>query len=195
MQLHFAYGADDTRSRSPAAPSNTEASRGTCPVTAHTSALSRTATDTHAEAALPRDEGLGAFAACGLGGCPRSAGQARGFVRATLTSWALPSLVPDMSLIVSELVTNAVQHGLDAPASPPSDNPVWLGLFRYPGVVVCAVSDPSSEPPRPRAAHDSAGNGRGLALVGALSESWSWDPAPVRGKTVWASVALPGGQA
>ncbi|GAA2497965.1 ATP-binding protein [Streptomyces gobitricini] len=158
-------------------------------MTAHTSALSRT------DAALPRDESLGAFAACGLGGCPRSAGQARRFVRTTLTSWALPSLVPDMTLVVSELVTNAVQHGLAPSSSPPSENPVWLGLFRYPGTVVCAVSDPSSDPPRPRAARDTAGNGRGLALVGALSESWSWDPAPLWGKTVWASFALPGGLA
>ncbi|MGA4798507.1 ATP-binding protein [Streptomyces lavendulocolor] len=153
-------------------------------MTAHTSALSPTDT------ALPRDESLDAFAACGLGGSPRSPGQARRFVRSTLTSWALPSLVPDMTLVVSELVTNAVQHGLD-PSSPPSENPVWLGLFRYPAAVVCAVSDPSSEPPCPRTAHEVAGNGRGLALVGALSESWSWDPAPLWGKTVWASLALP----
>ncbi|ORT57009.1 ATP-binding protein [Streptomyces sp. CB03238] len=158
------------------------------------SALSRT------DAALPRDESLDGFAACGLGGCPRSAGQARRFVRATLTSWALPSLVPDMTLVVSELVTNAVQHALAPSSSPPSspssspplEHPVWLGLFRYPGVVVCAVSDPSPEPPRPRHAGDAAGSGRGLALVGALSESWSWDRAPVRGKTVWATLSLPG---
>lgn len=155
-------------------------------MTAHTSALSRTDT------ALPRDESLDAFAACGLGGCPRSAGHARRFVRATLTDWALPSLVPDMTLVVSELVTNAVQHGLARPSSPLSDNPVWLGLFRYPGVVVCAVSDPSCDPPQPRAAHDTAGSGRGLALVGALCESWSWDPAPERGKTVWATLSLRG---
>ncbi|GGU48560.1 ATP-binding protein [Streptomyces lavendofoliae] len=156
-------------------------------MTVHTSALSRTDT------ALPCDENLGAFAACGLGGCPRSAGQARRFVRATLTSWALPSLVPDMAVVVSELVTNAVQHGLATSSSPPSDNPVWLGLFRYPDVVVCAVSDPSCDPPRPRTAHDTAGNGRGLGLVEALSASWSWDAAPLWGKTVWASLAVPGG--
>ncbi|MFF8288806.1 ATP-binding protein [Streptomyces sp. NPDC016309] len=160
------------------------------------SALTRT------DATLPRDESLGAFAACGLGGCPRSPGQARRFVKATLTSWALPSLVPDMTLVVSELVTNAVQHGLapaspppgpppSAPPPPPSENPVWLGLFRYPGAVVCAVSDPSPEPPRPRTAPEGAGNGRGLALVGALSESWSWDAAPLWGKTVWATLPLP----
>ncbi|WP_444852280.1 ATP-binding protein [Streptomyces sp. NPDC000229] len=100
--------------------------------------------------------------------------------------------MPDMTLVVSELVTNAVQHGLARSSSPPSENPVWLGLFRYPGVVVCAVTDPSGDPPRPRTADDAAGNGRGLALVGALSESWSWDPAPQRGKTVWATLSLPG---
>ncbi|MFF8833207.1 ATP-binding protein [Streptomyces sp. NPDC015131] len=149
------------------------------------SALSRT------ETALPRDESLDGFAACGLGGCPKSPGQARWFVRNTLTSWALPSLVTDMSLVVSELVTNAVRHGLDVPEAPLVEHPVWLGLFRYPGLVVCAVSDPSSEPPCPRRAADGDGDGRGLALVGALSQSWSWDPAPLRGKTVWAALSAP----
>ncbi|MEV3987415.1 ATP-binding protein [Streptomyces sp. NPDC049837] len=159
------------------------------------SALPRTdAGRATAPSGLPDDEGLGAFAACGLGGCPRSAGQARRFVRATLASWSLPSLVPDMTLVVSELVTNAVRHAL-VPSSPPLEHPVWLGLFRYPGAVVCAVSDPSSVPPRPRDADDAEGSGRGLALVGALSESWSWERAPLRGKTVWATLSLPGDQA
>ncbi|WP_235033017.1 ATP-binding protein [Streptomyces sp. WAC05374] len=155
------------------------------------SALPRTdAGGATAPPGLPDDEGLGAFAACGLGGCPRSAGQARGFVRTTLISWSLPSLVPDMTLVVSELVTNAVRHALVPPA-PPLEHPVWLGLFRYPGVVVCAVSDPSSTPPCPRDAGDAEQSGRGLALVGALSQSWSWEQAPLQGKTVWATLALP----
>lgn len=113
-------------------------------------------------------------------------------MRATLTSWALPALVPDMALVVSELVTNAVQHAV-APFSPVTDEyPVWLGLFQYPGSVVCAVADPSPDPPRPRDADAGAGSGRGLALVGALSDAWSWDRAPIRGKTVWAALSLPG---
>ncbi|UNM16486.1 ATP-binding protein [Streptomyces formicae] len=136
---------------------------------------------------------LGGFAACGLDGTPRNACQARRFVTITLNGWELEPLVPDMALIVSELVTNAVRHGLTTEAQEAAaEYPLWLGLVRQPGHVVCSVTDPSPEPPRPRSAADTAPDGRGLALIGALSDSWSWSPMEPRGKTVWASLALPG---
>ncbi|MFF4229455.1 ATP-binding protein [Streptomyces sp. NPDC001820] len=130
------------------------------------------------------------FAACGLDGQLRNAPQARHFVAATLSGWALESLVPDAAVVVSELVTNAVQHALD-PASPDDgDYPVWLGIFLHPGDLVCAVTDPSSDPPRPRDADASAVGGRGLKLISALSETWSWSLTLPRGKTVWATLPL-----
>ncbi|MEU6062720.1 ATP-binding protein [Streptomyces sp. NPDC047097] len=141
---------------------------------------------------LPDDADLGSFAACALEGCPRSPARARRFTEATLRGWSLPSVGPDMALIVSELVTNAVRHGLGHPAGEPAEYPVWLGLFRYPEAVVCAVTDPSPEAPRPRRAGVSETGGRGLALVGAVSDDWSWEISPVRGKTVWASLSVPG---
>lgn len=131
----------------------------------------------------------GGFAACGLDGDPRNAGQARRFVAVTLDGWSLPALAGDMQLLVTELVTNAVRHALGpAPSYGGDDYPVWLGLFRHSDHVVCAVSDPSPEPPRPRAAGTSATGGRGLALIGALSDAWSWCPTAPYGKTVWASL-------
>ncbi|MFG3496493.1 ATP-binding protein [Streptomyces sp. NPDC047928] len=147
----------------------------------------------------PDDLGLdvlspGGFAACGLDGRLQNAAQARRFVSLTLDRWALPSLAGDMGLIVSELVTNAVKHGLTQPHRPDdsADYPLWLGLFRHPGHLVCSVADPSPEPPRPRAVDVSAPGGRGLALVTSLSDTWSWSPTPPCGKTVWASMRLPG---
>ncbi|MFE7773389.1 ATP-binding protein [Streptomyces sp. NPDC057445] len=133
----------------------------------------------------------GGFAACGLDGRLQNACQARRFVSITLNGWALEALVPDMELVVSELVTNAVQHALGEAAAEPTGYPLWLGLCRRPGQVVCTVTDPSPEPPRPRATESSALGGRGLALVGALSESWSWSLTPPRGKAVWATLADP----
>ncbi|MEU2433880.1 ATP-binding protein [Streptomyces sp. NPDC007861] len=135
---------------------------------------------------------LGGFAACGLDGTPRNACQARRFVTLTLNGWELEPLVPDMALIVSELVTNAVRHGLTTEAAEAAtEYPLWLGLVRQPDHIVCSVADPSPEPPRPRNADDRAFDGRGLALIGALSDTWSWSPMEPRGKTVWASLALP----
>ncbi|MET9112189.1 ATP-binding protein [Streptomyces zhihengii] len=134
---------------------------------------------------------LGGFAACGLDGNPRNAGQARRFVSTTLDGWALPQLAGDMHLLVTELVTNAVCHALGPGPREGSDYPVWLGLFRHPRHVVCAVTDPSPEPPRPRAADASSPGGRGLALIGALCDTWSWCPTAPHGKTVWATLPLP----
>jgi anti-sigma regulatory factor (Ser/Thr protein kinase) len=130
------------------------------------------------------------FAACGLDGQLRNAPQARHFVADTLRGWALDSLVPDAGLVVSELVTNAVQHAVDPESEDQGDYPVWLGIFLRPGDLVCAVTDPSPAPPKPRNAAEDAVGGRGLALVSALSQSWSWQLTPPRGKTVWAALPL-----
>lgn len=131
------------------------------------------------------------FAACGLDGTLRNASQARRFVAHTLDGWGLSRLVPDTSLVVSELVTNAVQHALDREdrEAARGDYPLWLGIFLHPDDVVCAVTDPSSQAPLPRDATVCASGGRGLALVGALCASWSWSLTPPRGKTVWATLA------
>lgn len=130
------------------------------------------------------------FAACGLDGHPRNAPQARHFVAATLNGWALHTLVPDAAVVVSELVTNAVQHALDPVSPDDGDYPVWLGIFLHPGDLVCAVTDPSSNPPCPRDADACAVGGRGLKLISALSDTWSWSLTPPRGKTVWATLPL-----
>lgn len=143
---------------------------------------------------LGRDEhsGPAPFAACGLDGHLQNARQARQFVSITLHRWALQPLLPDTELVVSELVTNAVQHGLTHASAEAVDYPLWLGLFRHPGYLVCAVADPSPEPPRPRDPDPSALGGRGLALIEALSDSWSWSRTLPYGKTIWATLSLPG---
>ncbi|MFI6284706.1 ATP-binding protein [Streptomyces sp. NPDC051018] len=138
-----------------------------------------------------QDTGPAGFAACGLDGQLRNAPQARDFVADTLSGWALDSLVTDAALVVSELVTNAVQHAVDPAAPGIGDYPVWLGIFLHPGDLVCAVTDPSSIPPRPHEAAEDALVGRGLALISALSDTWSWELTPPRGKTVWAALPLP----
>jgi anti-sigma regulatory factor (Ser/Thr protein kinase) len=136
--------------------------------------------------------GPGLFAACGLDGRLQNARQARRFVGLTLDRWALQALVPDTEIVVGELVANAVRHALTPSSADAADYPLWLGLFRHPGHLVCAVADPSPHPPRPLDADHSALGGRGLALIDALSESWSWSRTPPHGKTVWATMALPG---
>lgn len=142
------------------------------------------------ERGLDQGTNTSGFAACGLDGQLQNAPQARRFVEVTLNGWALQLLVPDATLVVSELVTNAVRHALD-PAPDASEYPLWLGIFLRPGDLVCAVSDPSSTPPCQRNPDDSASGGRGLNLVSALSDSLHWSLTPPQGKTVWATLRLP----
>ena len=87
-------------------------------------------------------------------------GAAREFARATLADWRIGRLSDDVSLVVSELVTNALRHALavdlDRPASPPQrslsgrlEPPPWvqLSLLGTGYQLLCAVRDPSDRPP------------------------------------------------
>ncbi|UYQ60347.1 ATP-binding protein [Streptomyces peucetius] len=131
------------------------------------------------------------FSVCALDGGPQSAGRARKFAVHTLREWALQSVAEDVELVVSELVGNAVRHALPSARPVPDHQPVRLTLLRYTRRLVCAVTDPSPAPPRLRDPGSETAGGRGLILVSALSDTWSWRPAPPRGKTVWASLPLP----
>ncbi|KJK57974.1 regulatory protein [Saccharothrix sp. ST-888] len=130
---------------------------------------------------------------------------AREFARSTLHGWGLGDLFDDVSLVASELVTNALRHALGArrdecsPATaghPPrrpgtlqgSDEflPIRISLVHREAQVVCAVSDPSSTGPVAREPDFVAESGRGLHLVDSFSRSWGWHPLAGAGKVVWA---------
>ncbi|HEY0396818.1 MAG TPA: MEDS domain-containing protein [Acidimicrobiia bacterium] len=107
----------------------------------------------------------------------RGPGLARRFVTETLEAWGRPELVADAVVISSELVTNAVLHaGTD----------VALTISRRSdGAIRLAVRDENPAAPRGRRAAVSAGSGRGLSLVAAISSSWGADVVG-GGKVVWA---------
>ena len=127
------------------------------------------------------------FATCALNGDPEAAGVARHFTRCTLRSWDLAALVDDAELIVSELLSNAIRHGLNrAGGCPARTTLVGLGLLRQGATVVCAVSDPSSDVPVVREPDHFAESGRGLLLVDALADRWGVIEGPFPCKTVWA---------
>jgi hypothetical protein len=122
---------------------------------------------------------------------PEEARTARLFVRDLLTRWGLGHLVDDAELIIAELVVNAVKHGLGGTAAqqPPggaAPASLRLCLLRRVGEVMMAVTDPSSEAPVPRAPTCTGESGRGLQIVGALSDVWGWSPIENYGKAVWA---------
>lgn len=111
---------------------------------------------------------------------PGSAATARGLVRTALGAWRLEQLTDAATLVVSELVTNAVQHA--------RGDAVRLVITR-PGAtfVRLAVVDTSKLQPVRREAGEAEEGGRGLALVGLLAARWGADPLPW-GKRVWAEL-------
>jgi len=109
-----------------------------------------------------------------------SARAARRFVTEALTGYDEEGDLTDtVTLLVSELVTNAVLHA-------GSDVEVTVQLT--PTAARVEVTDASADAPAPRPAATDEDSGRGLALVGSLARRWGVRPAPGGGKTVWFEV-------
>ncbi|WEO96149.1 ATP-binding protein [Streptomyces sp. FXJ1.172] len=133
-------------------------------------------------------------ASCALPARYETVREARRFTRATLGQWDVGDRFDDICLVVSELVTNALRHGLTADTGCSEHAPaVRLHLMRWTERLVCAVRDPSHETPAPRDSDDfSAESGRGLFLVDSFADSWGWHPlaGTLDGKVVWALFRL-----
>ncbi|GAA2215793.1 hypothetical protein GCM10009850_112610 [Nonomuraea monospora] len=106
---------------------------------------------------------------------PETVGAARRLVREALTAWGLSALADDLTVVVSEVVTNAVMH---------ARSPMTLSLHRQGRSVRGEVTDHSPAWPAPLPAGPDEEHGRGLAIVAACTERWGVDPTP-GGKTVW----------
>lgn len=126
-----------------------------------------------------------------LVGAEQGCGQARDFVRRTLADWSLDHCGADALTVVAELLANAVLHAAPHPTARPSSGAeaeIWLKLsLRRPAHLVCAVVDPSDDPPvYPHTSDPFDEHGRGLRIIDALSEHWGWTRCQPEGKTVWA---------
>ncbi|GAA2579871.1 hypothetical protein GCM10010304_21650 [Streptomyces roseoviolaceus] len=148
-----------------------------------------------------------------LSGSSLAPGTARALVRSALAEWTrlgLPGtehltdrLADDATLVVSELVTNAVVHaGTDIELAcrlEGADGVVAVdgvdGDDKETVALVVEVCDhhPSRAPRggEPETPHDMPEYGRGLRLVGALSEAWGITYRTGR-KTVWARLPAKG---
>jgi PAS domain S-box-containing protein len=114
-----------------------------------------------------------------LPAAPRSAGEARRFVRALLVELGRESCSEAASLAVSELVTNAVLH---------AHTEVELAVVAGPDAVRIEVRDDNPVLPAARSYDDHATTGRGLELVASVSDSHGVESLGAAGKVVWCSI-------
>ncbi|WP_212994828.1 ATP-binding protein [Actinoplanes auranticolor] len=120
---------------------------------------------------------------------PSSVRAARDLVAQACHTWRLPDLRNDAALIMSELVSNAVDH---------ASTDFVVTVFRRGGRLHLAVRDGDSRYPLMDAAADTmrsapvAARGRGLRLVHAIAAAWGAVPAH-SGKVVWATVSTDSG--
>ena len=118
-------------------------------------------------------------------GSPEDVHSAREFVVGCLTAHQLSRYEPAVSLVASELCTNAVVH---------ARTPFTVSLERRDHLLVMEVRDGVVAPPASSAFVDPEANGgRGLRLVEAFSSSWGvW--RRMDGKSVWATFTLRPGE-
>lgn len=108
-------------------------------------------------------------------------------IRKITTEYLRLSRVPEPAaenvvLAVSELVTNAIQHGHGA---------VALKVVRSAGTLRVEVTDGNPSPARLGSADDDALSGRGLFLVAVLAHDWGVSDD---GRMTWCDFRFPSGR-
>jgi hypothetical protein len=168
------------------------------------------------QSAVPRSAGEMA-AGRRLAAVPESVRTAREFAVTTLRRWGLSRLADVAELVVSELVTNALQHGVTAPDArsagmPPASVgafgtrafddrafgvrafegcgfPIRIRLLAEGSHVMCLVADPSRQIPLLRESGLDEECGRGLQVIDSSCARWGWHLLDEGGKVVWALLA------
>jgi histidine kinase-like protein len=117
---------------------------------------------------------------------PESVRIGRDFTRTTLAQWGMTALTDLAELVVSELLTNALRHGMASARRVTDDCPIRLKLLGQDPYLMCTVSDPGAAIPVRRESEPFAESGRGLNVVESCSVRWGWHLLDSGGKVVWA---------
>ncbi|MEO3978657.1 ATP-binding protein [Streptomyces sp. CAU 1734] len=112
--------------------------------------------------------------------------QMRRLARVQLRLWGLAELIETVDVLVSELVTNGVRHGHGTALATRlwrTRGHVWISVTGGPGARHGAG--------RTRVAGPGDEGGRGLLLVGALSDGWG---VSADGACTWCVLVVPTGR-
>lgn len=112
---------------------------------------------------------------------PASSRAARSFAAEHLRSWGCDHAVDDATLLVSELVTNAVLH---------ARAPVDVVVRKSRSAVRVEVFDEGGGNPLVGLSESDSLQGRGLGLVQAVAHRWGVTEDGDGGKTVWFELTL-----
>jgi len=107
---------------------------------------------------------------------PRARAAARGWC----STAGVNGVTEAVLLVLTELLGNAVRH---------ARTPVTVRLEARPTVIRIEVCDGSRDRPTPRSAGSGASDGRGLAIVDAVTACHWGSERSEHGKMVWAEVA------
>jgi anti-sigma regulatory factor (Ser/Thr protein kinase) len=117
---------------------------------------------------------------------PESVREGREFTRSALRAWGMAALTDLAELVVSELVTNALRHGIPSARQILHDHPIRLRLLAQRPFVMCMVTDPGADIPVLRDPGPASECGRGLTVVESCCVRWGWHLLDEGGKVVWA---------
>ncbi|GAA0352314.1 ATP-binding protein [Streptomyces turgidiscabies] len=119
---------------------------------------------------------------------PRSVRLARKIVGSHLDLWGFGSLCDAAELVVTELLTNVLQHTRPVRGDA---REAQITLTKIPGgVTLCVHDDDPNQPCQMRASPDCE-NGWGIQLVKELADEYGSALSPGGGKDVWATLLVP----
>lgn len=111
---------------------------------------------------------------------PRLVSAVRNDIATALRQWGVDDLVDDAKILVTEVLTNAIQH-----AAGSRDITVLAAWTQQVLHVEVHDGDSTSLPEVVLPAAATRTRGRGLPLVDALSAAWGWAPLQPHSKCVW----------
>jgi anti-sigma regulatory factor (Ser/Thr protein kinase) len=123
-----------------------------------------------------------------LAAIPTAPSVARGHVRSVTREWGLAALADTAELLVSELVTNAIQASAKLRTVGPPVVRIWITSDGI--ALVIHVWDASNDMPvlKDMTVMDEEG-GRGLILVATLGKDWGFYRKAEGGKVVWVMIS------